>query len=87
MGDRTEYLEFMRTINRRFYPEDAAFVIHFDTVGLQLELHPAANGTFFIVGGCFSLKPRVRFSSHKGKDIGAGEIVECVTNQRGINIL
>ena len=51
MGDRTEYLEFMRIINRRFYPEDAAFVIHFDTVGLQLELHPAANGTFFIVGG------------------------------------
>jgi len=81
--NRAEYSEFTWVVDGCLYPEYTAFVIHFDAVGLQLELHPAGNGTFFIVGDSLSLKPRVRFASHKGKDIGAREIIKYVTNQRG----
>ncbi len=79
--------ELTRVIDGGFNPQYAAFVIHFDTVGLQPELYPAAHGAVLVVGDCLSLKPRVRFAPHEGKDIGASEIVECVTNQRGIDIL
>jgi len=79
--------EFTRVIDGGFNSLYAAFVIHFDTVGLQPELYPAAHGTIFVVGDCFSLKPRVRFAPHESKDIGASEIVECVTNQPRIDIL
>ena len=85
MADSTEYFKFPWIIARRFNTKHAAFIVHLDTVGLQLELYPAADGTVFIIGDCLSLKPRVRFAPQKGKDIGACEIVECVTNQRWIN--
>ena len=68
VADGAEHFEFMWVINGCLYPEYAAFVIYLDTVGLQLKFHPAANGTLFVVGDCFCLKPRVRFAFHKGKN-------------------
>ena len=84
---RAKHFELVWVVDGGFYPEHAAFVIHLHTVGLQFKLHPAANGTLFLVGDCLSLTPRVRFASHKGENIGAGEIIKCVANQRGIDIL
>ena len=87
VADGAEHFESMWVIDGGLYPGHAAFVIHLHTVGLQFEIHPAANGTVLIVGDCLSLKPRVRFASHEGKDICACEVIECVSNQRRINIL
>lgn len=87
MVDGSIDFELTWVINGGFNSKHAALVIHFDTVGLQPELYPAAHGAVLVVGDCLSLKPRVRFAPHEGKDIGACEIVECVTNQRWIDIL
>lgn len=87
VANGAEHLELARVIDGGLYPEHAAFVIHLHIVGLQSELHPAANGTVLIVRDCLSLKPRVRSAPHKGEAIGAGEIIECVSDQRGVDIL
>ena len=58
-------------VNGCLYPEYAVFIIYPDTVGSGFEFHLAANGTFFVVGACFSLKPRVRFMFHEGKELPA----------------
>ena len=82
-----KYLKFTRIVYCGFYSEHAAFVIHLDAVGLQLEFLPAAHGAVFVVGDCLSLKPRIRFAPHEGENIGACKIVECVAYQRWIDIL
>ena len=71
MVNGTVDLEFTRIVYCGFDSQDAAFVIHLDTVGLQLEFHSAANGAVLIIGDCFSLKPRIRFTPHKSEDISS----------------